>query len=361
MPFVAGVIENNLVADTIGYNMEIKHQTSLPAIPGMPLEPTVTVVRNNVFIKDDRPSEDGDRPNVLIGPVPFTGPGSLNSYELYGNVFFHNHREALLQAAGRVSVHDNIFVDGPYSYPAIVFRNQYGPVKVAYFYNNTVLTSGRGLYFGHRATLGDGVVGNAIFASTPAISGNVMVQTDNLVDSVENASRYLRKPSFEIGSIDLFPLHDRCQGAPIDLSAFRSDSAFTRDFNGRPKAQSKGAVVYRGAYAADAVNPGWQVQRAFKPPNPPVPSSAIDVVWFSPSGGQAGRRMPMTVVGSNLKDGAVEISGPGVTVSNPDGDATELKAFVTIAPDAPAGTRQLVVRTSTGVSGPLAFRVSARH
>src|SRR5262249_33272055 len=37
-PFVNGIIENNLIRDTIGYNTEIKDQVSIPDIPGMPTE-----------------------------------------------------------------------------------------------------------------------------------------------------------------------------------------------------------------------------------------------------------------------------------------------------------------------------------
>ncbi len=40
-PFVAGLIENNLITETIGYNMEIKDQIFIPPIPGMPTEPYV--------------------------------------------------------------------------------------------------------------------------------------------------------------------------------------------------------------------------------------------------------------------------------------------------------------------------------
>ncbi len=66
-PFVEGLIENNLVQDTIGYNLEIKRQNSLPDAPGMPTGPATTIIRNNVFVKGDGPSPDGDRPNVLLG------------------------------------------------------------------------------------------------------------------------------------------------------------------------------------------------------------------------------------------------------------------------------------------------------
>jgi hypothetical protein len=71
-PFVAGIIENNLVLNPIGYCMEIKYQLGRPDLAGMPQGPQSTIIRNNVFIKDDRPSPDGDRPNVLVGGFPDT-------------------------------------------------------------------------------------------------------------------------------------------------------------------------------------------------------------------------------------------------------------------------------------------------
>jgi hypothetical protein len=55
-PFVAGLIEHNLIQDTIGYNLQIKDQTSLPPLEGLPQSYTTTIIRNNVFIKNDRPS-----------------------------------------------------------------------------------------------------------------------------------------------------------------------------------------------------------------------------------------------------------------------------------------------------------------
>jgi hypothetical protein len=144
-PFVAGMIENNLVKDTIGYNMEIKYQVEFPSIDGLPIQPTSTIIRHNVFIKNDQPSPDGDRPNVLLGAFPASGRGSLNMYEVYGNYFLHNHREALLQASGRLTLHDNVFVDGPYTYPAIVLRKHDDALKIAYVYNNTIYTWERGI------------------------------------------------------------------------------------------------------------------------------------------------------------------------------------------------------------------------
>jgi len=269
-PFVNGLIENNLIKDTIGYNMEIKDQISIPAIPGVPTEPTSTIIRNNVFVKDDRPSPVGDRPNLLVGAFPNSGTGSLNLYEIYGNFFFHNHREALFQGSGRISLHDNIFVDGPHDYPAVVLMRQNFPLKVAYVYNNTVYTTERGIHFGTAALDKDAVVGNLVFGSAP-ITGPIRRSSDNLTGPLATAPAYVSSPSFELGLMNLYPRTGKCQGTAIDLSRFQTDADFTRDFNGTSKTQSKGSVVFRGAYAGDGANPGWRLQAAIKPS--PVPFS----------------------------------------------------------------------------------------
>jgi len=271
-PFVAGLVEHNLIQDSIGYNMQIKDQIEIPAIPGMPTEPTTTIIRNNVFIKNDRPSPDGDRPNLLVAAFPETGAGSLNMYEIYGNYFLHNHREALFQGSGRVSVHDNIFVDGLYQYPAVVLRKQNSPLQIAYFYNNTVYTNGKGVFFGSRATVDDAVSGNLIFAMTP-ISGQIMRQANNVVGALDNAPKYVKAPSFDPGMMDFYPLPGKCRGPAIDLSLFKTDADYSaRDFNGMPRATNS-TVSFRGAYAGEGVNPGWQLQKEIKPPPPPMPAA----------------------------------------------------------------------------------------
>ncbi len=263
-PFVHGLIENNLVQDTIGYDMEIKDQISLPPIPGMPTEPTSTIIRNNVFIKDDRPSPDGDRPNVLVGAFPSSGAGSLNRYQIYGNYFYHNHREALFQASGRISLHDNIFVDAPADYPAVVLRRHNFPLQLAYVYNNTIYTAGKGIYFGTAALTGDAVVGNLVLASLP-ISGPIARLAANLSGPIATAASYVVAPFFELGAMDFYPQSSKCAGSAIDLSPFRGDVDYDRDFNGIRKDETKGAVVFRGAYAGMGANPGWHLQAAIKP------------------------------------------------------------------------------------------------
>ena len=89
-PFVAGIVEDNLVENPIGYDMQIKYQIARPFVTGMPTGQSFTIIRNNAFIKNNQLSPAGDRPNVLVGGFPASGNGSTDMYEIYGNFFFHN-------------------------------------------------------------------------------------------------------------------------------------------------------------------------------------------------------------------------------------------------------------------------------
>jgi MYXO-CTERM domain-containing protein len=249
-PFVAGVIEGNVIRNTIGYNGQIKFQTAWPTGLGLPTGPNRTVVRNNVFIKNDQPSPDGDRPNLLIGGGPTAGPGSTDLYEIYGNFFFHNPREALLQVAGRVTIHDNVFVDA--SSPAIVAQNHDVPLAMARIYHNTIYTKNGGIHFGSAATESSLVMGNLVFAATP-VDGTIGTTRDNLVDAFANAASYVASPSFTLGAMDFYPRAGKATGTAIDVSAAAADTDYDKDFNGT----SKGAFLYRGAYAGEGKNPGW--------------------------------------------------------------------------------------------------------
>ncbi|MEO8372713.1 MAG: hypothetical protein ABI806_26245 [Candidatus Solibacter sp.] len=360
-PFVRGLIENNLVEDSIGYNLEIKHQNNLPDVPGMPTGPGDTIIRNNVFIKNDRPSPDGDRPNVILGAFPSSGPNALSMYEVYGNYFIHNHREALFQASGRVNVHDNVFVDGPYNYPAVVMRaHQGGPLKIGYFYNNTIYTSSKGIYFGTRATIDDAVVGNVIFGSAP-VSGQIMRQSDNVVDWPANAEKYVAAPTFDREKMDFYPLAGKCQGAAVDLSMFHSGSDYARDFNGLSKVLSKGAVVFRGAYAGDGVNPGWLPRAGIKPPLPPVASRKPGLVWIAPATGRAGSTVKLELFGEDFQpEDRVEITGNGIQFGNVEvPSATRITVSAKISAGLPASEREVTVVGAKGKSNPLRFRVVA--
>jgi hypothetical protein len=111
-PFVAGLIEGNVIERTLGYNLQIKHQLPRPALAGMPRSPAATVIRDNVFSKRERGSAgDRARPNVLLGHWPLHGQGSEDRYLVYRNLFLHNPHERLLQAEGNVALYNNMFVN----------------------------------------------------------------------------------------------------------------------------------------------------------------------------------------------------------------------------------------------------------
>lgn len=47
--FVAGLIERNVIIESIGYNVQIKRQIERPTVPGMEAE-SATIIRHNVFV-----------------------------------------------------------------------------------------------------------------------------------------------------------------------------------------------------------------------------------------------------------------------------------------------------------------------
>ncbi len=261
-PFIAGIIEQNLIVDSVGYSMQIKHQNSYDLQPGMPAGPNATILRHNVFIKDDRPSTSGDRPNLLLSGFPDSGPGSEDHYEVYGNFFYYNPRESLIQAAGRLSIHDNVFVgsgeaDGQTA--LLITPHQGKNVQVAHVYNNTIYGVARGIRITQQAATSDAVIGNLVFATDP-IGGSISNQRGNMTDTIAAATSYVTSPSTALGTMDFYPLPGKVSGAALDLSVVASDVDYDRDFNGTPK----GGFTYRGAYAGEGQNPGWQLDENLK-------------------------------------------------------------------------------------------------
>lgn len=281
--FFDGIIENNVVVNPIGYCMQIKHQAVRPARTGQPTTDGRTIIRHNVFIKNDGPSEDGDRPNLLVGGPPPSGPGANDWTEIYGNFFYHNARESLFQGSGRLSLHDNIFVDAPGN-TAILLQNHNGPVKNAFVYNNTIYSAANGIQFANAADSSDAVFGNLVFATTP-ITGTIAKKQDNLELQISDAPKYVKSPSTTLGSMDFYPLADKTTGSELPLPLVATDTASGVDFNGTAKTPP----IHRGAYHGSGSNPGWALSATNK----------------------------TTSGGSTTPDGGV--SNPDGGVSNPDG------------------------------------------
>ncbi len=263
-PFIRGVIEGNLVMNPLGYCMEIKFQQPRPVVEGIPTTASRTLIRDNVFIKNDAPSPSGDRPNLLVGGFPEHGPGSDDSYEICGNFFYHNPRESLLQASGRVSIHDNVLVDSSSSrHAAITLRNHDLPLRQAHVYHNTIFHAARGIHMANAASQGHLVVGNAVFADVPwmlpSTSGHL---AGNLAGTIAQAKEHLAHPSLHLGQMDLHPVPGSAQEPAPDLTACAGDTALGQDFEG----VARGRLVFRGAYAGPAAPSAWRPDARLKPP-----------------------------------------------------------------------------------------------
>lgn len=258
-PFINGVIENNLVVNPVGYCMQIKHQYGYEETGEMPPSPHSTIIRHNVFIKDDRESTSGDRPNLLVGGFPDAGPGSDDLYEIYGNLLFYNPRESLFQGTGRMSIHDNIFLAAGDGQTAMALTSHQGlDVRLAHVYNNTVYGGATGISVSGTPDQGDLILGNVVLANTP-ISGGANV-AENITGSVADAASLFASTSMELGMADVYPQVGALQGASLDLSAFAEQVDYDRDYNGEPK----GGFEFRGAYAGEGDNPGCALEAEIK-------------------------------------------------------------------------------------------------
>jgi hypothetical protein len=168
-PFVGGIIENNRITQTLGYNLQIKHQTAPRS--GAFARSQDTVIRHNLFSKSDALPGPLARPNVLLGHGALTGAGSDERYLVYGNVFLHNPSEALLQAEGRVAIYDNVFING--SGDAIRVQPHNDVPRDMDIFTNTILASGTGIQVRQGAGTGyrQRVMANVVAAATPLQGG----------------------------------------------------------------------------------------------------------------------------------------------------------------------------------------------
>ena len=328
-PFIGGLIEDNLVDSPTGYCMEIKFQMPRPSVAGIPTSPTTTIIRDNVFIKKDHAATtSGGRPQVLVGGFPATGPGAQDRYEIFGNLFFHDSDDSLLQASGRVTIHDNLFVDAP-GQRAIALRDQDLPLEQAYVYNNTIYGMPSGIVFGNSAPQGDAVVGNLVFAATP-ITGPISDMRDNMADTQASAGQYVAMPSTTLGAMDFYPLAGKCTGTALDESKFAQDTAYSVDFNGT----SKGAFTYRGAYAGSGANPGWPPGDGIKQGGAPADAGA-----GSSSGG-----------GSGSGSGGSGGSSGGVMPDAGGGDDSGAGSAATSGKSGGCGCTEAGARSATGIA-----------
>jgi hypothetical protein len=255
--FVNGLIENNLVRDTLGYGMEIKHQKSRATTLGIPANAT-TIIRNNVFSKASGSlSGTAARPNLLVGHWPLTGAGSTDTYQIYGNFFYQNPYEALFQGEGNVSLHHNLFVSHNGPRAIRIQPHNSVPRKIDIFHNTIVSVTEGILITGADPAYPQRVTGNAVFSGKPITGG---VQSGNAIGAYSAAATALVNPTGAIGQLDLYPKAGQLQSTVLDLSLFTGFLEWDRDFNGLSYISA-----FRGAYAGAGVNPGWKPALAIKP------------------------------------------------------------------------------------------------
>ena len=230
-PFIGGLIERNLVMDTIGYNIQIKHQKPRAQVPGMPEQQATTIIRHNVFSKAAG-SSTGElaRPNLLIGHAPLSGPGGEDNYAIYANFFYQNPSEALFQGEGNFAFYSNVLVntfgDGIHIQP-----HNAVPRRIDVFHN-TVLAANSGIRIrGGDPAHAQRVIANAVFAEAPITGGE---QKANKAGPLAEAVEHLANPNAAPGRLDLAPRSGKLTVVPFDLSVQTPVPELQRDFDGRP-------------------------------------------------------------------------------------------------------------------------------
>lgn len=254
-PFVAGLIEGNLIRDTRGYNLQIKHQLERPALPGMPAQPSTTIIRHNVFSKQKNGSREAlARPNLLVGHFPKSGAGSEDIYLIYANFLYENPTEALFQGEGNIALYSNVFVN--MSGSAVHIQPHNGRPESVDVFGNTVVARDRGiLIVGGNPDRSQRAFGNAIFADAPLEAPHA---SSNVIGNLQEAAQRLRSPFASPGALELAPLHD----SAVKTKAWPSvpgryvDAA--KDFEGNPRVPG-----IAGAYSSRA--PIWSLPLDRKP------------------------------------------------------------------------------------------------
>jgi hypothetical protein len=260
-PFVGGLIEGNVVRNTLGYSIQLKHQKPRPSIAGMPLAPQVTIVRRNTLIKSGRGSTGADaRPNLLLGHFPLSGPGSADRYLVYGNLFFDNPAEALFQGEGNLAVYNNLFVN-PHG-DAVNIRPHNDRPREVLLFGNTIVARRAGLRLaGIAAETRMAIEANAIFADEPVATGVAAdhssperiasrsaessagerpwrraIDDRNLVAGFARAGDFLVSPAAaDLARLDLAPRSGALRGAPPLAAILAALPEFDLDYRGMPR------------------------------------------------------------------------------------------------------------------------------
>ena len=259
-PFVNGIVEYNLVTNTVGYNMQIKHQNvGTRNVAGITLNGKTTI-RYNVFSKAENASSGSDaRPNLLVGNFPASGDGSSDYYEIYGNFFWQNPYEGLFQGTGNIAFYNNVLVNHhPGGFGVAIFRhNNFSPRDI-YIFSNTILTNTNGIDFSQPDLAYEQIVaGNAVFAANPILDSPQSY--GNTTSTYANASSFVVNPSASLSLLDMSPLSGALQATVLDFSPFTNFQDYAVDFDGYWR-----NWTFRGAYTSVGV-PVWDLALENRP------------------------------------------------------------------------------------------------
>ena len=259
-PFIAGLIEHNLVVDTLGYNLQIKHQQSRPILPEIPDGPNSTIIRHNVFSKaNGGSSQKMARPNVLVGHWPLTGLGADDRYLIYGNFFYQNPQESLFQGEGNIALYNNLFVN--HFGDAIRIQPHNDTARVISVFYNTVIANGAGITLSrreHDPAYPQLVTANMVFANSRIhdafLEGNLTGELNDAVD-------FLALPFAPLGEMNLAPTSIKVRKHAGNNAHFAIYPDACVDFDG-------GGLIGAdriGAYSLDKDRPRWLPTLEIKP------------------------------------------------------------------------------------------------
>lgn len=262
-PFIAGLIEHNLVVDTQGYNLQIKHQLARPVLPGMPEGNNATIIRHNVFSKANGGSKDVARPNILVGHWPLTGAGANDRYLIYGNFFYQNPYESLFQGEGNIALYNNLFVN--YFGDAIRIQPHNETTRAISVFYNTVIAKESGIILvrrEHDPMYSQFVIANIVFAGSPVRGA---FYEKNLTGKFDEARKYFTRPFGPLGEMNLMPADATVKTYAENGGHFATYPGAHRDFDGNLRG-TRGL----GAYTLQKDRPGWMPVLNIKPVNRPA-------------------------------------------------------------------------------------------